>query len=146
MDRLLSAVEKWQRDYDDALERNDVVQTASDGSTASSDTTVGVEILGEVTAEQRTAAAKAAAVNLCDDSSDNRKRQAAEQASTGNIKRQKLVAERPVHESEAIEANSDNESSGSKNRRSTLVGEQGLGQSKRFKATELNPRGLALGL
>ena len=145
MDKLLSAVEEWQRDYDDA--QNEVDQTAgSDGSTTSSETTAGVEILGEVTAEQRTAAAKAAAVNLCNDSSDSLKRQAAEQVSTGNIKRPKLIAEAAVPESEASDANSDAESSGSKNRRCTLVGEGGLGQPKRFKATELNPRGHTMGL
>jgi hypothetical protein len=136
MDKLLSAVEKWQRDYDDAQIKV-VDQTAGSDDSATSDTNCAVEIVGEVTAEQRTVNAKAAAVNLCDDLFDSCKRQAAEEPSACNIKRPKLVANGLVHETGASKLSSDAEHSGSKHRRSTLVGECGSGQSKRFMASTM---------
>jgi hypothetical protein len=120
MERLLGAVEKWQRDYDDASMKEAQQTPGEDGGEGRDK---AVEIVGEVTAEQRTAAAKLAAVDLCNESSDSRKRQAGEVANDSRLKRPKLCLQEPA-DAEA-------------ERRSTLVGEHDADRAKRFKASAL---------
>ena len=116
MEKLLGAVEKWQRDYDDASMK-EAQQTPGE------DRDKAVEIVGEVTAEQRTATAKLAAVDLCNETSDSRKRQTGALHNDSSPKRPKLCLQEPA------DAEGD--------RRSTLVGDHAADRAKRFKASVL---------
>jgi hypothetical protein len=113
MEKLLGAVEQWQADYNSSSEADD--ENA-------------VQMVNVVTAEQRAAAARAAAVDLCDSSGVSSKKRGPEsEESVGDGKKAKTSG------------NDVADGVGAK-KRITLVGDRDFEQLKRFKASEAQPR------